>query len=132
MGVSTDGILVFGIDLGEEVPEFLEDFVSDFDSFLSSISGLPGYGEAGHDFKKDQGFRDSHPVDMTWYCSYDYPMFILTVRGTETRVSRGDAEEINPDNLKVSEEKIAALKAFCEEYDIEWQEPKWLLVSMWG
>jgi hypothetical protein len=132
MGVSTDGILVFGIDLGEEIPDFLEEFEGDFDNFLDSISGLPQYGEEGHDFTKDREFRDNYGVSLTTYCSYEYPMYIIAVNGTETNVNRGYVEEINPEDMKISQEKIDKLKSFCEEYGIEWQEPKWLLASMWG
>src|SRR5215217_6040867 len=125
MGVSTDGILVFGIDLGEELPEFLEDFEDTWWDFTDSISGET-------DYKKKSEFRDNFPIDLVRYCSYEYPMFILDVNGTETTVARGYVEEIVPSDLVVPQGKIDALKAFCEEYGIEWQEPKWLLCSMWG
>lgn len=125
MGVSTDGILVFGIDLGEELPEFLEEFEDVWWDFTNSISGETEY-------EKRSEFRKNYPLDLVTYCSHEYPMYILAINGTETNVSRGYTEEIDPDDMKVPEDKIAALKAFCEEYDIEWQEPKWLLASMWG
>lgn len=125
MGVSTDGILVFGIDLGEELPEFLEEFEDTWWDFTDSISGET-------DYKKRSAFRDKFPVDLVRYCSYEYPMYILAVNGTETTVSRGYVEEIDPQQLTVEAEKIAALKNFCEEYGIEYSEPKWLLCSMWG
>ena len=133
MGVSTNGILVFGIQLPEEEkPEFLEEFDGDFDTFVDSLSGLPQWGEEGHDFAKDKAFRDSFPVDLVWHCSYDYPMFILTVRGTDETAYRGSPEVIDPEKLFVTLEKIEALRSFCEEYGIEWEEPKWYLCSMWG
>lgn len=127
MGVSTDGILVFGIDLGEELPEAFEEFdESDlWWDFTDSISGKKSYEDRSK-------FREEFPVNLTSYCSSEYPMYILAVNGTETVVRRGSTEEIDPNDMKVSDEKIAALKAFCEEYGIEWKEPKWLLASMWG
>lgn len=132
MGVSTDGILVFGIDLGEEELEFLHDFENDFDEFLHSLSGLPDYGEPGHDYVKDRDFVNSYPVDLVWHCSYQYPMYILAIRGTETTAARGYPQKIDPSSLVVANEKIEFLKKFCETYGIEWQEPKWYLCSMWG
>lgn len=133
MGVSTNGILVFGIQLPEEeTPDFLEDFDGDFDSFLNSLSGLPKWREEGHDFEKDRAFRESFPVDLLSHCSYDYPMFILAVRGTEKTAYRGDPKIIDPSSLVVSPDKIEELRKFCDEYDIEWEEPKWYLCSMWG
>ena len=133
MGVSTDAILTFGFPIGDEdggTPEFLEEFDGDFDEFLNSISGLPKYGEPGHSFEAQFAYRDKCPAAMTMHCSYDYPMYILSVRGTETRAYRGTPKEII--NLYVDESDIAAFKAWCEANNIEYQEPKWLLVSMWG
>lgn len=133
MGVSTDGILVFGIQLPEEeTPEFLEGFENDFDDFIDSLNGLPQWGEEGHDWNKTHAFRDNFPVDLVQHCSYDYPMYILAVRGTEIMASRGYPKEIDPLTLKVDPEKIEFLRKFCEEYGIEWEEPKWYLCSMWG
>lgn len=128
MGQSTDGILVFGIDLGEDMPEFLEEHENDWWSFMDAISGLADHP----DYEKRRKFREEHGADLVSYCSYDYPMYILAINGTERRVKRGYITEIDPESLTVPQEKIDALKKFCEEYDIEWHEPKWLLVSMWG
>ena len=133
MGTSTDGILVFGIALEEGTePGFLEDYDGDFDEFLNDLSGLPKYSESGHDFAEQQKFRENFPVDLTWHCSFEYPMYIVAVRGTKVTAHRGNPVEINPANLAISDEKKAALKEFCETYGIEWSEPKWWLVSMWG
>lgn len=136
MSVSTDGILVFGIDLGEERPDFLYDEENEeeleFDDYLYSLSGLPQWGEPDFNWDFMRDYLKDQRVDMTLHCSYNYPMFILSVRGTEHRNSRGTPTEIEVSDLKVSQEDIEALKKFCEDHDIEWQEPKWYLVSMWG
>lgn len=132
MGVSSDGLLVFGIDLGEELPEFLEDFDGEFDSFVDSLNGLPQYGELDHDWNKTWEFRQKFPVDLVLYCSYDYPMYILAIRNYEYHVSRGYTEEILCEDLKVPQELINEFKAFCQSWNIEYKEPKWLLASMYG
>lgn len=134
MGTSTNGILVFGIDLGEERPEFLEDFddFDDFDDFLNDLSGLPKWGEEGHSFSNLRAFREAFGVSMTRHCSYEYPMWILSVRGTEKTAYRGYPKEITIDELQVSQGSILRLRDFCEEYGIEWKEPKWYLCSLWG
>lgn len=129
MGTSTDAILVYGIECGEEEPPEFMDGYDDFDDYLNSLSGLPKYGEPGHDFAAQRAYRDAFPVSMTLHCSYDYPMYILAVRGSETCASRGNAKQIT--SLVVSEEKVAAFKEFCEKNGVE-GEPKWLLCSMWG
>lgn len=129
MGTSTDAILVFGIECGEEEPpEFMREF-DDFDSYLESISGLPLWGEEGHSFDAHKAFRETVPADMTLHCSYDFTMYILAVRGTETCASRGYPMEIT--SLEVPTDKVEAFKAWATERGIV-GEPKWLLCSMWG
>lgn len=132
MGTSTDAILVFGFEIGgeDEPPEFLDEFDGDFESFLDSLSGLPEYGEEGHSFDAQFEYRKNCPASMTLHCSYDYPMYILAVNGTETRSSRGTPREIG--SMDVSDSDVSAFKAWCESNDIEYKEPKWLLCSMWG
>lgn len=132
MGVSTDGILVFGFEVGEEDerPDFLEG-VEDFDEYVDRESGLPEWGEHGHSFEDQRAFRDKYPVDLITHCSYDYPMHILAVRGTKRRASRGYPLEIDPTDLNVPSEKLEAFKNWAAERGIQ-GEPKWLLCSLWG
>lgn len=134
MGVSTDGILVFGFEIGEEgdEPDFLAEHNGDFEEFLHSVSGLPRWGEPGHSFAAFREFEKGFPIELVSHCSYEYPMYILAVNGTKKKASRGYPEVISPEELIISDEKIEAFKKFCDDYGIEWQEPKWLLCSMWG
>jgi hypothetical protein len=126
MGVSTDGILVFGIDLDEEQPEFMDGY-DDWWHFTDVVGGVEDA-----DYAIRSKLREEFPVDLVQHCSYDYPMYILAVNGTERRNNRGYLTEINPEDMIIPQEKIDKFKAFCEEYGIEWQEPKWYLISMWG
>lgn len=148
MGQSTDGILTFGIDLGEyknfmSTKDVDGDYSYDWDEFLYSISGIEKYN-----FIKLRDFEESLGIELIQYCSCDYPMYILSVPGTTTIVSRGYVEEINPTEMTISPKQIAALKSFWDKYiDVErpdndeddeyyedppeWVEPKWLLVSNW-
>jgi hypothetical protein len=131
MGVSSDGVLYFGFQVGgeEEVPEWLEDVEDhDFENFLCEKAGLPE-NATWEDRKK---VINACPADLYLFCSYEYPMYILGVRGAEYRAYRGDIVEINPESLFVDPDKIGKLKIWCEDNGIEWQEPKWLLCSMYG
>ena len=134
MGVSTDAIICFGIECGDpdeqEEPAFLDGF-EDFDDYLDSLSDLPQWGEEGHSFEEQRAAREKCPADMVMHCSYEYPMYILTVRGTETKASRGYPAELDAAFPEVSEDKIQAFKEWAAERGIE-GEPKWLLCSMWG
>ena len=142
MGVSTDAILVYGISLGgpddwiEDPLEFMKlddddaEMHPDMDGYLDRESGLPQYGEDGHDWGKLREFREQCPADLVWHCSYDCPAFILAVRGTEERALRGYPVEIKslepPDTALVER-----FRQWCAERGIE-GEPKWWLCSMWG
>lgn len=125
MGTSTDAILVFGFQLEDEdaTPEFMGDF-DDFDEYLDDLNGL-----VGRDYPTRSAARESCPADMTMHCSYDYPMYILSMRGTATRAWRGTPREI--DSLGVDPSKVDEFKAWAAERGIE-GEPKWILCSMWG
>jgi len=131
MGVSSDGILVFGIELGreDELPEFLYTEDGDeieFDEMVDAELGISdlSYGERAE-------ARKAYPVDLVWHCSYDYPMYILAVPGTEVSASRGYPHEFTDGLPTVTQEQIDALKAWAAERDIE-GEPCWILTSMYG
>lgn len=132
MGVSSDGMLYFGFQVGgeDEAPEWLENTEDrDFDTFLIERAGM-SYGGTPYDERKK--VIDSCPADLGLFCSYDYPMYVLMVRGAKHRVSRGHLKEIGAAELAVDQAKIDAFKEWCETNGIEWQEPKWLLCSMYG
>jgi hypothetical protein len=129
MGQSTDAIIAFGVDLGEELPEFLEEFDGEFDEFLASISGLPKWGEPGHSYEAHEAFAKAFPVTIIYHCSGDYPMYVLAVNGTEQRAWRGEPQTIEP--LVVSDEQIAALRDFMNEHELD-GDLGWLLFSNWA
>lgn len=86
-------------------------------------------------FAERQAFKDAHPlpVDVVLHCSYDYPMYIIAVTGTEHSARRGYPKAIDPAALVVTGEQIEAMKKFCGEHGIEIPgEPQWYLSSMWG
>lgn len=134
MGVSSDGMLYFGFTVGsteDEPPEWLLDAdneIIDFDDFVCKLEGLPESAS----YEERKLILDSCPVELNVYCSYDYPMYILSPKGCHIRVSRGYTEEISEEILKVDASKIEALKKWCEQNNIKYEEPKWLLCSMMG
>lgn len=139
MGQSTDGILVFGFDLGveDESPDFLGEF-DDLTDLLSDEAGLTEWrndftdAQSSAYFKTRRELEAACPVDIVLHCSGDYPMYILAIRGYEYSASRGSPEIIEMDKLIVDDAKIQAAKEWCEAHGIEWQEPKWVLASYWG
>lgn len=154
MGMSTDAILVFGIDLCENgyceediTPPFLqvEDEDADeldFDDLLLRDAGLAPWGYDPDETKceeykvysaRREEARKLAGVELVWHCSGDYQMYILAVAGTEKRASRGYAVEISTDVLLMNQlEGIDKLRAFCKRHNIPWVQPRWLLCSYWG
>lgn len=129
MGIDSDGILYFGFTVGDEdePPEFMDGF-EDFDSFIEAKAGLTDDSP----YEQRKAAREACPAELYQYCSWEYPMYILGVRGAEYCACRGDAIEIGAKELWVDQDKIDAFRAWCQDNGIEWQEPKWLLCSMYG
>lgn len=146
MGVSTDAILAFGFDLGDEDDGTLAERFSaeedgddfDFDDWIAKQAGaIYPAGHAGIDSPEYVSYSEKRnaalaacPVEVITHCSYDYPMHFLALRGTEARAWRGHPRSVQTEPPQP--ERISAMRAFCEEHGIEWQEPQWHIFSMWG
>src|SRR5688572_2990968 len=117
MGVSTDAIIAFGFDLGEELPESLMTDADGEESFdwWNWLDIYLGLGEE-EDYKVRSDARKSFPLDVITHCSYDYPMYFLAISGTENRADRGTPEDVSLSD--VDAEKIEFMRAFCEKHGI--------------
>jgi len=146
MGISSNGVMAFGIDLGEGDDLPWREF-DDIDEWWNSVSGFnpsvnPYADDSSessmddintyHDEKKLFEEENPLPIELVWHCSYEYPMFILAVNDTEMSASRGYPVEFNPSDMVITEAQIQVLKDFCEKYEIEYSEPKWYLCSILG
>jgi len=103
VGVSTDGILFFGIVFDDETEtetEFL---------FLES--------------------KGSIKIDT--HCSGEYPMYFLTIKGYHHTAYRGCPQEIQSFD-RPSDGDIEELRHYCTVNNLPYTEPKWWLVSYWG
>lgn len=137
MGTSTNGILVFGFNVCDEDDEPLPDLLDgyeDFDDLVRDEAGIPEWTENRPDgyFETVRQALAECPVTLVMHCSYNYPMYILAINGTKKTAHRGYPQEITQEELSVSAESIEKAKAWCAAHGIEWQEPKWLLCSLWG
>lgn len=139
MGVSNDAVLVFGQDFQEELPDFLVQAAEQGLEFEDLVYRLAGLADNWRDNMTDlerstlcdlrREALDACPVDLVRYCSWDYPMYILAVRGTEISASRGNIREVDPEELLVDPRKITAAREWLAQFDIEF-EPRWLLNTM--
>jgi hypothetical protein len=130
MGVSTDAKLVFGINIGEEwiIPDPWNGMSSDDDDYWSTE--LAHFIEATTD-------PENPEVEIEYYCSCDFPLYIIAVPGTTICAPRGYIEVIEPerlDDMMIQEDAYKRYTEWCEKYLPEpynQHDPAWLLCSMW-
>jgi len=149
MGVSTDGILCFGIFFDEQhiFPWNKGDYHGDHEQwwrdnndFNPSIKFDDCETDAQYDkfFDECRKWDKKHPCpfEPVNYCSNDCDMYILIVPESQIVASRGYPEKIKPEKLKVPEKKIKRLIDFCKKYKIRYTrkktDPQWYLCSYWG
>lgn len=86
------------------------------------------------------------PIRIVSHCSYDYPMYVIAVRGDDNEksyrdefyrsASRGYPEAIADASGQlppIPQEKIEAAQEFCREHGLPaFDEPKWLICTMNG
>ena len=122
MGVSTDAMLVFGIDLDEDGGQFEDQ--------IDRELNIPDYGSPDRpSYEEIKKMENDFPVTIVKHCSGECPMYIVAIPGTLMQASRGYPRII--DGLEVSAEKVEKFKAWCAKNGIE-DEPTWLLASMWN
>jgi len=152
MGVSTDGIIAFGV-MCEEGTEFPWDDFDDVSEWWLTTSGyvptlhpftkLGEYAEGWTEqdsrldiyFAERRGWEKEHPipVEVVNYCSHNAPMFAICIPGTLICCTRGYPKAFDVEALRVTEEEVGSLLAFLDEYNIESdRNPQWLLMSFWG
>lgn len=143
MGISTNAILAYGFDLGEELPDSLmtadQDYFN-FDEWHRAVmfsEPEPDYDTQYEDWKawdaRAQTALRAYPVDIITHCSDSYPMYFLCIRGTNVTAYRGDSTPIDKGFVVPDvDEKLAAIEAFCKEHGIEPQSIGWHLFSYYG
>jgi hypothetical protein len=133
MTISSDAMLYFGFIAGEEdePPEWLYDEegnLKDFDDLILDLAGV----DPNISYAKRKPIIDACPAELQTYCSYDYPMYILAIRGYSHVAKRGHTEEISVESLSVRPEAIENFKDWCNQNKIEYRQPRWFLCSMYG
>jgi hypothetical protein len=146
MGVSTNAILFWGIELGEENPleEDPDAGADDTDAAAMYALKKEGLKEPEEEFShedekilnlykdywdKRNKIHDAAGCEHDIHCSCDYPMHYAAVTESVTTARRGSPEEIT--SLVEGHDWREKLRDYCETLGIPWQEPKWWLVSLW-
>ena len=132
MGIDSDGKLMFGFKVGDHdnPPAFLQldddGDLEDFDAFVLKDTPL------GLSWTDRMAKIEACPAEFVRCSTWDYPIYVLAVRGATLTACIGRAVAVAPEFLAVSPDRIAAFRAWCEECGIAWQEPGWLLATMYG
>lgn len=136
MGVSTDANLFFGYDFEEDYDKILPwnrgEYYNDIDFWWVEANGIE-QEKMSSDFMTKWIRENPLPVKIVEYCSSEVPMYMLVVPGFGWTSWRGRCSTIEPEKMKIPQEKIDIMKSFMDEFEIPHEgEPKWLLTSYYG
>lgn len=140
MGISTDAILAYGYDLGDDIEiEHEEDESKGEVLERRLLERLVGFTDVWTKedktyFERERAAKKEMGLEIIYHCSEDYPMYFLASRGSEIRANRGYPVKINPLDINDNHDHWnAKLKEGMEALDIEPKdEPGYHLFSMWG
>lgn len=155
MGVSTDASICYGIDLGDDwydcLTESIQNELDEKDLDLSEwveakwveMQGVVAPSEEYSDqtaeaystyWAKKREVLATCPVEVISHCHYEDPMYIVALRGTEQRASRGYPVEFNPAELSTAYD-LSEWEKVLSEFGVTLPEDKeagWLLYSDWN
>lgn len=136
MGQSTDALIAFGVDHGEDANFPWGD---DIEVWWAKRNGIEEPTSPYEENKEAYRvyWREKHesmktcPVELVRHCSQECPMWILAVPGTLRRANRGYPQNIGSSHM-VDEDKRVAFVRFCNEHKISLEGIGWLLFSDWS
>lgn len=159
MGVSTDAILFYGFTFTDGEPSeddypWAEDYYeSGWEEYYTErVTGIkrPDIDWDSYDTSHPDKWPDREryddwqaivkkavdecPCDIDAHCSDDYPMLYVAIKSSVVRAWRGYPKEIEAD-MGVGLRDVAwnkEIHKFCEIMGIEYEIPKWWLVSDWS
>jgi hypothetical protein len=145
MGQSTDAIIAFGLNYGEDSEKFpWSQNEQEFNDWWAEQNGVttPPVEFQGNEtlyrtfWANQREVEKTCPVEVITHCHYDNPMFFIAIRGTELRASRGCPENLPLDLASNVDTYTQQLLNFLRKYNIELPEedptPKWQLFSDWS
>jgi hypothetical protein len=149
MGTSTDGILAYGYDLGEDYgfdwddesprPEWVDS--DGYESAENTLVAAAGFTDPEPDFDAGlEGWRSwsrrrddakkALGIEMVMHCSDECTMWILAAK--HFNASRGYPVEVNLDLPENADERLSWALDVLGLTKFQGQQPKWLLASWWG
>ena len=146
MSQSTNAILFYGIDLGEDfqIPESLMkdgEFAHE-EVYAIRMGWKPPDVEWSKDpdvraqysrwFKEQRHIISAAACAVGTHCSFDYPMYYVYVQSSKHTANRGYPVQLQQDGLVVAASWDNHIKAYCKLMELPCKEPKWMLASFCG
>jgi hypothetical protein len=151
MGQSTNAILCWGIQVGEEdslpwddkAEEMGYDGGNDDEFLADALCGIKKPKDEWEDGGENKVHRDywtvkkealeAYGIELVWHCSGEYPMYILAIAASEKTARRGYPETIVRTDMDRPEADNwqEKLNEACEKLGIEPSAGEWILCSMW-
>ncbi len=141
MGVSTDGILFFGIDLGDDEPR--EDG-EDWQQFVAAKLGVKPpsipYNDEDREvvaiweayWAKRAETIEGLGCTVGDHCCIEDPSYYVALSDRSVWAHRDYPEVTDQDLLTVPPDDVEKLKHFCGLLEIPWTKPQWHLASWWA
>lgn len=124
MGQSTDAILIYGVDFGEDPPwEPFNEFENEEELEASKLANPLGYlaFNGGHE----------NEIMIESHCSGSAPMYIIGIKDSRHWAWRGNPVKVA--STAVKPEWDALLAVFFAKHKITAPDtPAWLLASWWS
>lgn len=146
MGIRAYGQLCFGVivpdditlpwnaenEYGENIYDGeINDWWLDISGYVSPYTSWEEEGYFEH--KRTYLTLRPTPVEVVYYGDVDYPNYLIALKGSYTRASSGEIEEINYTTIFAMQYKKDELINFCKKHlGIDNPEPKWYLTSNMG
>ena len=130
MGVSSDGLLWYGVDLGDgedDLSEHLEAIINGPDEDADDYDEDADFYGDGREWLAEHGLTG---VEFVQHCSYDYPMYGLAITGTSVRAPRGYPKQVDLKGAPDPAPILAAMRAL--EVPVNEDAIGWHLGSLYG
>ena len=145
MGISTDADLYYGIQLEEGIESLWADNEKECDweeLYCAKLGVNPpekGYSDTDPTTKDEyskywetkRNMVKNSLCKIGMHCSYDYPMYYITITESCKHARRGYPIKI-PNGLVTYSTWDLELQRFCKVMGIAYEQPSWWLSSMWG
>jgi hypothetical protein len=156
MGISTDGILFWGIDYGEDFEwpegcEATEDALAKQAGLREPEADYPDLRQPGTwkereptpeekvvqdaysaHWKRKRELEEALPAEVGYHCSDGCPMLFIAPKRLSFSAWRGYPKTLDFTGLQPTAEDKAAVKQLVDILGFEWSEPEWHLASYCG